>query len=273
MIISHSHRFILLSINKIATTSSHAILSQFVRDDDVTTGYHDETDQEFIADSKSSPINIPNVTFNEFVRNLEVPVPNWPDCVGGPIKEPNPELEFLFTKYPEEAILNNIAKATFKHSTPVELINWGLITESQLDDYNVYAFVRDPVQRALSSFFFEKYVHKVNTTPEQVVDWIERMNDRGPSVFLGKKYKNYFEYKGKSIAKPLDYAKYDSEISKVVSLYGGEMPTEIPKYKSKCRPEWSKQPLEQWLPRDSIQKLETILREDIEFYNNIRGVL
>ena len=270
MIISHSHNFVLLSINKIATTSSHYLLSQFVGPDDVTTGYHDETDTEFIFDETSKPVNMPPVTYNEFYMNLEIPVPNWPKYIGGPLDQPNPELEALFRRFPPEAILNNIAQATIKHATPTELINWRLLNEHDLKKYDVYAFVRDPIQRALSSFFFEKFVHKTEATVESVVEWIDTMDpDWGPSIFLGKKYKNYFYYKGEQIAKPLSYSNYESEMRRIINQYGGTAPVVFPTFKSKCRPEWSKKPLENWLPQNSFNRLKFILREDIEFYNNI----
>lgn len=267
MIVSHSSKFILLSINKIATTTSHAVLDQFVLDEDISTGYHDETDDNFIVDEKSQGRNVPNVTYNEFVKNLEVPVPTWPEYIGGPIKVPNPKLQALFEKFPEEVMLNNIAKSTFKHSTPTEMVRWGIINETHLSDYKIYAFIRDPIQRALSSFFFEQYVHKLTPTVEDVIVWIDSLDDNGPPVFLNKKYKNYFEYNGQRIASPLKFENYKQELTNIVNRHRGIMPDFIPSFKSKCRPDWSKADVNTWLPLPALKKLETVLEEDIEFYN------
>lgn len=267
MIVSHSSKFILLSINKIATTTSHAVLDQFVKDDDISTGYHDETDDEFIIDEKSQGRNVPEVTYNEFIKNLEVSVPTMPEYVGGPIKEPNPKLQALLKMYPEEAMLNNIAKATFKHSTPTEMVRWSIINETHLDEYKIYAFIRNPIQRALSSYFFEQYVHKLTPAIEDIVTWIDSLDERGPSVFLNKKYKNYFEYNGRRITQPLKFENYNEEIAKIVDFHNGTMSATIPTFKSKCRPDWSKADVNTWLPIPALKKLKSVLEEDIEFYN------
>lgn len=267
MIVSHSHKFILLSINKVATTTSHDVLSQFVLEGDVTTGFHDETDQEFLLDESSKPQNVPEVTYNEFASKSEVQAPYMPKYVGDRSFTNNPNLEALLSAYDEETILNTIAKATFKHATPTELVSWGLVTEDQLFEYNVYAFIRDPIQRTLSSYFFEQFVHKKQPTAEDVISWIDGLDENGPFVFLNKKYRNYFEYQGKRIAYPLKFDNYGATLAGIVEYHGGIMPDVLPTYKSKCRPEWSKQPINTWLPKQSIDKLENVLEEDIRFFN------
>lgn len=268
MIICHSEKFILLSINKVATTSSHFILNQFVKDIDVTSGYHDDTDANFLLDEQSMPKNIPTVTYNEFIEKSEVKVDYMPLKVGEDPVIPNKALESLYLMGDKKVVLDMLAKNTFKHSTPTELIRWNLIDKNILESYSIYGFIREPIQRALSAFFFEKFFHKVETSPKDVGYWIDSLFDSGPTVFMGKKYKNYFQLEGNKIADPLDYANYYKELQKIVEKHKGKMPETMPTFKSGCRPVWSREHIKTWLDNKHISRLEQVLSEDIEFYNH-----
>lgn len=250
-----------------ATTSSHFTLNQFVESNDITSGYHDDTDSNFLLDEQSGPKNLPEVTYNEFVEKSEVKVDFMPIKIGESPKLANPQLSTMLKMGDEATLLNMLAKNTFKHSTPTEMIRWNILTEDMLKNYSIYGFIRDPIQRALSAFFFEKFFYKVETSYKDVEHWIDNMFDVGPTVFMGKKYKNYFYYNNKQIAEPLDYKHYTDIIKSIVNTHNGILPESMPTFKAGCRPVWSREHVKTWLSAKHLSRLEAILSDDIDFYN------
>ena len=153
-----------------------------------------------------------------------------------------------------------------------EMIKAGLLKEDHLEKFKFYGFIRDPYQRALSAYFFERNVHgKDQGQLSDLVEWIDSIRvEDGPQLYLNKKYKHYFTYQGVQFATPLVHDKYENHMRTIIHYYDGHCPRVLPRFKSHYRPAWSKMPPESWLPKTSLNKLNECLSEDIEFYNTYK---
>lgn len=272
MIISKSSGFIFLSGVKIASSSAQVVLSQFVKDGDITSGWHDDTMNPYMVEFQDS-IGIPHIDFDDYVKYMQPKVTFWPDSSTGSMDNvDNIELKTVIENaktrgVDQKTILDIIASRLVKHYSPSECINAGILTEEDFEKNKYYCFIRDPIQRALSGYFYESDMNiRPERTVELTVEWIDSLPDYGPRFFMQKKYRDYFELNGKMLAKPLIFERFEDEMKNLITTHNGNIPETFPKFKSHTRPDWSKRPVEEWLPKESINKLKNILADDIEFY-------
>ena len=163
------------------------------------------------------------------------------------------------------------AHAFVGHLTPLEMVRLGLITEDQLLSYNLFGFVREPLDRWISGFFFARSLMEWQGDPLEHM--IRRIRAGGNAmnlgVFFNRPQRGWFMYEGEIIGTAYDYKKLNSTVGDIIEFYGESKPEEYPRIKSGYRPDWYKVPSSEFLPADCQDALINYLGEDIDFYSTV----
>lgn len=270
MIISFKHKFIYVSIPKIATTSAHAMFndSGILGDQDIFTGYREDATGGTMA-KDVPPRNLPVMTTDEIGFIHERPVVGH--TFKGKVVYTNPTsvkfTKIVLDKIGPEAYEKMNQVNLLKNLTLQEIINCGIISIEELQSYQVYGFIRDPIERYISAFFFERYSMGLPATKQDLIGAVYALDHSyGPISFINRPYSLFFECQGKRYGQPLDYRDYKYHMKRIIESYGGTFPESMPNLKGDIRPEWSRQPYKNWIPKDCLDTLGTILGEDIKYY-------
>lgn len=153
------------------------------------------------------------------------------------------------------------------HLTPTELVRLQLISEKDLFKYKLIGTVREPIDRLLSIWFFYCDLEKKPNTKKELLKSFDTELSY-PLTLLGKTQKNYFEYEGKLLnnIEVMDFDNLNNNLRLIAAKYGGKT-FDFYTYENQLRPDWSKEPYINWMPLKTIIKLNQLLKEDIEFYN------
>lgn len=278
MIVSRSKRFVMAAMAKVASTSTHLLLEQFTQGkDDITSGWDDDH-SEHAFHTPENMKNFPILSYDEYLKIAHRPIPFWPKTPDGSMDDiSNPILKRWISPNgtidinSQAGILSLLARQMPRHATPQEIINMGMLRENEMGDYDWYTIVRDPIDRAMSTCFFDASIHlKREPVLQDVVDWIDEQDpDTSIKVYMMRTTRDYVEYKGQKLCKVIKYNDFHKEMGKLINYYGGVVPDTFPSFKSYCRPSWSKEPVEEWLPQTSLDKLRLVLKDDIEHYNTL----
>lgn len=255
-----------MSVPKIASTTAHYLMlnSGILGPDDICTSYEDGAYETF---------NLPKMTLAEMYDVLDPIKTFYPDK-NGEIYDKNGVFEKLCGKFGgPEGVCMWMNKTLFKHLTLEEAVRAGFIKEEDLDTYDIFGFVRDPIDSYVSVYFFANYANKSESSLEGMIADIDTIvAEDGPWQLFGRKPRDSFFYKGKQIVKALPYSNYKYEMEKLVAKFGGTLPDPLPRFKGESRPEWARQPIETWLPAESLAKLKVVLADEIAFYEEVLKV-
>lgn len=270
MIISHKHKYVFLGIPKTGSTTCQASfhMAGLIGPEDLASGYDG---YDYIGDRANiaafpgqnilGAFTYSDVTDRGYEKEmLGHPFkgqPHKPSKIVDPIRE---KLGGRF----REVLL----PLMFKVMTPKELVNVGALTEDQLFEYNVFGFLRDPIDRFLSGYFQLTRVAGIEPSIEHMAEEVDSIDpEYGPLIFSNKKYRDYFTYEGKKVINAVAFDQYKYYIRDTINQYGGQAPDPLPRFKSNFREEWSRKPIDSWMPKETKQKLEHAMKDDIEFYN------
>lgn len=272
MIISRSRGFVFTTMPKVGSTTLNAILYQFADgENDTGSGWEDDPIDAVVHKTHPGK-NFPQLTFNELLAILQRPIPFWPGDVNGDLSKLNNNMlqKWVNKIGNQEFTLNMIAASLVRHLTPTELVNAKMITEQELYDFEWYTVIREPFDRFLSAHFYDVSIHNTDNTVQGLIDHIDSIDPAtGYMLYMMKNTRDWTEYNGETISNVIKYENFKSDIQKFIHKYNGEYPDELPRYKGYSRPEWSKQPVEEFLPQSSIDKLKLILKDDIEHYSEL----
>lgn len=129
------------------------------------------------------------------------------------------------------------------HSTLEDIVNpdtWGpagLITDQQISNYTHYAFIRNPLKRALSCFLFMKTVRQNYREFIRMSDFHDVvLKPRSePGSMRGLVYRqqiDYFKYQGSIIVTPLLFENYTQSLDWVITQLGVNPLNEYPRFKN-----------------------------------------
>ncbi len=271
MIISHKNKFTLLRVPKTGSTSLEASVRFCggVHKDDICS----ETEDAFLPSQ-----NIPSIVKEQCKKHF---------ALKGIITQKNKH-KLDFTE--QENILRKWDRkwqVFIEHNT---MDDWfdipyfsesNIISKQQVLEYKHFGFIRNPIERYLSSFiFFQVYSGRAlgfqkPITIESFRDFTFKELKKNDSI-LFRPQKDYFHFEGKQIAKPLLFDNWASEASKMIKKIGFRPLSIYPKFKEKGgNPKKIKKinpSVKEWV--DSCAKIKDYLQEhffeDIEFYKKYK---
>lgn len=265
MIISHKNKFILLRVPKTGSTS----LEASVRFCGAVDKYDicSKTEDAFLPAQ-----NLPVSYKNEVQRHMQL-------LQVVKIKQ---KYNFKLTDE-EKQRLNYPHKWMFfmEHNTLDDFFKipcfskLNLISKKQISEYKHYGFLRDPVERYLSSFvFYQVWSGKGKQKPITVEEFhkftLKELKNNDNILF--RPQKEYFYFEGKQIAEPLLFNNWASEASRMIKEIGFHPLTVYPRFKedggAKKRLNNKKPKVADWV--DSYANIKDYIsdhfHEDIEFY-------
>lgn len=243
-IVSHEHKFIYTRVTKTGSSSVQMMFdnSGILSDSDIMAGYYDNIKDGPIALDK----NVPNYTWDDIHRISKNGIPRGLD-------DPNK--------------LHSGIQAYLSHFPVAEMIPAGLITEEQLYDYNAFGFMRNPIDRWVSGYFFIRRITKSERDPIQDMCWKIEHDRVDFPIFMNRRQQEHFMYKGDIVATPYDYADMIKVVQKLILDKGGKI-IKTPSLKSFDRPDEFRTPVESWMPADALARLKQQFSDEIEFYES-----
>ena len=156
------------------------------------------------------------------------------------------------------------------HATPQSIVlnNW--MTREELDDINAFGFVRDPVERWVSSFYLARASGRLKVNPTfDHKPFIEALIDddivwpfRKP-VFVRQRMTDYFYINDKQVVDAYDWR----DFAEVIGDLTGQAVTDVPHVSlGDGVPEEYRRPIDEWLSPERCEKLRRELKDDIAFY-------
>tara|TARA_B100001093_G_scaffold429909_1_gene425356 strand:+ start:96 stop:980 length:885 start_codon:yes stop_codon:yes gene_type:complete len=156
-----------------------------------------------------------------------------------------------------------------------------ILTEEQINSYKIYAFIRNPLERVISSFLFTKDLQSKKDPmlahmPIDENNFHEYvLSNNVPYAIVNCKQSNYHKYDDKRIVTPLLFEDFKKSIDTVVTHMGGVSPYELPRFKSKhiYENKIKKPTVDTWInPYPKIRDmLCEIYHEDIEMWEELSG--
>jgi len=142
-----------------------------------------------------------------------------------------------------------------------------LIPEVDIAQYDVYAYLRDPYQRFISSCG-----HLLHAHPDIDIIWdIAKSLGNGKEGVLFWPQSPYFKYNGKVVTQPLDFRAYESELRHMIDRVKGVQPPIIPRMNATGRILKSVHTFEDCWTEGAILAVERHYAEDFELYEQFFG--
>jgi hypothetical protein len=144
-----------------------------------------------------------------------------------------------------------------------------LLPEVDIAQYDVYAYLRDPYQRFISSCG-----HLLHAHPDIDIIWdIAKSLGNGKEGVLFWKQSSYFIYEGNIITHPLNFNFYQHELRYLIKRVGGVQPPIIPRMNATGQILKSTHAFEDCWTDETIKAIEEYYIEDIELYERYFGKL
>lgn len=156
-----------------------------------------------------------------------------------------------------------------QHFTPQHAINAGLITQEQLEEYQVFICCRNPLDRYLSAF---KHQDRKMPVASNFRDDIENNVDY---KLLTRPTVNYAYCGGVMIADLLDFDDYEAETRRMLAAFGGDIFPIIPRMNNgNSGPLFNDTPNAEdyWTPALK-EKIRTRFAADVELYESMKAGL
>lgn len=270
MIISHTNKFTLLRVPKTGSTSLEASVR--------FCGALDPSD----ICSKTEDANLPSQNIPDyksrvkFIKELQS------------IAEKKQKMGLELTEQESRALRDKGRwMLFFEHNTLDDMLDidvWAdlnLISYKQIMDYNHYGFLRDPIERYVSSYiFYQTWMGRrlKKTLPINAKSFHEftlkelKTNDN----ILFRNQKDWFHFRGQKIVEPLMFDDWASEASKMITELGFHPLKVYPRFKedgqAKNRfPKGNPKAKDFIDPYPDIKKfIYEYFQEDIDFYHDCR---
>ena len=180
---------------------------------------------------------------------------------------------------------NRVSNNTFQqmpliHSTLDDMTDengWSFlnyITEEQIQSFNHYAYIRNPLKRLISAYLFSWNP----IVPLSISNFHNFVNsDDFARGLVYRKQIDYFKYNNEIIVTPLLFENYETEMNNLITTLGGTCLSEYPKFKSgsinRLSLEDPKPSVENWIePYSDIKnKILNHYSEDVTLWQNTSG--
>lgn len=180
----------------------------------------------------------------------------------------------------ERASNNTFTQTPLPHSTLDDLTDensWAFLnylTSEQIQSFNHYAFIRNPLKRIISGYLFS-WNRIIPLTISNFHDFVNSDDFARGLVF--RRQIDYFKYNNEVIVTPLLFENYETEMNNLITTLGGTCLSEYPKFKSGLVNTLSlsdpKPSVENWIePYSDIKdKILNYYSEDVTLWQNTSG--
>lgn len=162
--------------------------------------------------------------------------------------------------------INQSKQSLHMHLTPEEAISEGYITQAQLEQYSVFACVRNPVDRYVSAFR-----HSNRKFPDPSM-FIVAVNANATFGILTRPTVEYVYSNGVRVCDVLDFDNFQTELRRMLATVGADIFPLIPSLNVRRGPFMNANPTNEsyWTP-----DLKTTMREnnteDVALYNSMKA--
>lgn len=169
----------------------------------------------------------------------------------------------------DEAIVSKYRPYAFYHFTLNQLIDEGVITKEQVSEYDIFALLRNPVDRAKSFYYFYRKwkAHGTDPSLEQYRQWTENGCFRGEPN-SGIVQSSLLKLGNKDVGRFWLYEDLEKELSNFMFNRRLRIDHPLPKHKTDSRKDKSD---EIEFEEQDIQAMRLTFKEDFELYNKIKS--
>lgn len=172
------------------------------------------------------------------------------------------------------------------HMTPSNLIEKGFLTLEELKEHTTFGFVRDPLERWVSSIFLARHVGFMDQSEDaltQICKFVRERENLRP-FYLGSRFKfaeqrppafNYKKYFFCGDTQVIDAYRFE-DVEAVTSRLikektGKDSESAFPhiQINSNGTPTEFKEPVGSWLPSDCYEKVKAFFAEETAFYESV----
>lgn len=168
----------------------------------------------------------------------------------------------------------NAGKLLNYHMTPTQAIQKGLISLEELQEFNAFSFVRDPIERWISSIFVARDMGYWSGDPIEFMSRLCRTNNIESMKLvtdLSWDYKDYFFHEDQQVVKAYRIENMETVLNTLVNSCGGTPPDlKIINVSPIGTPDEYKRPVEEWMPWDCIEILRETLFHEFKFYYSVK---
>ena len=176
------------------------------------------------------------------------------------------------------------------HTTPQNVIDRGLIHLDDISQYTCFGFVREPLERWVSSVFLARYTGVLDSSVDpldQMCDLIRNGSSPRPFVRNGRNpkfrqanykpftYRKFFYVGDTKVADIYKWQDVEAVTNNILSeKLGYDVSVDFPHIKMNPEgvPDQFREPIENWLPSDCHEKIVSYFSDDIEIYNSIAPI-
>ena len=267
MYISYEHQFVQIAVPRTASVSSCAAIRQsdITHSSDVFYSVPEQQGGEF--PKSDSLLFGRNLSF--FVEELGMSQ----DCLKSQPSYTGNELGKAVSLKLSEELKKSIL---LHHLTPSHLLTLGLLTSEQLENFNLFGFVRDPIERWVSRTFLSMQLAGITENKLEILtDFIRSgkfsRSDTASNI-VASKMKDYFFHEGTQVVTPYRYSNMETVVSDFIASKGGTRPDPFPTVGViNVIPEEFRAPVAGWMPSDCLTALQEHYAEDINFYNSVES--
>lgn len=169
----------------------------------------------------------------------------------------------------DESIVSKYRPYAFYHFTLDQLIAEGVITEEQAREYNCFALLRDPIDRAKSLYYFYKKFRSPNfpASLEEYKAWTGESGIFNNDPNSGICQTSLLKLKGEPIGRYWLYENLEKELFDFLYKLKIEVKHPLPRHKTDTRKSRNN---EIQFDEHSLNILKTRFKEDFELYEQLK---
>lgn len=169
----------------------------------------------------------------------------------------------------DESVVSKYRPYAFYHFTLQQLVDEQVLTREQAEEYNCFALLRDPIDRAKSFYYFYKKFRSPNTSPSihEYKAWTNNgvfTHDRNSGILQT----SLLKLRGKPVGRYWLYEDLEKELFDFMYGLQIEVKHPLPKHKTDTR---KSKKTEIEFDEQSLNEIKAHFKEDFDLYNKLKG--
>ena len=180
---------------------------------------------------------------------------------------------------------NDTASIARYHMRPSGLVSEGILSADEIAEYTAFGFVRDPMERWVSSIFLARHTGVLDKSEDPLTQICNLVRSGGsPRPFMAKRkpfsqasyapfsYENFFFIGDKQV---VDAYRWEDVESVTNSILGSKLGTPVSgkfphiQLNRDGVPEAFREPAQNWLPQDCFETMSAYFSDEVAFFNQV----